>query len=185
MSNLLLEEKRKSIFNEMLVRLVIVFLVLVFVSLCFAVILLIPSYIISQVRESNVSEEIKDFKKTIDFMEQSLPTELMARDKKKIEVLAGSTSEILFTETLSSLLKETSKDIKIDEILYEKVSRKTGDKQEMVVQMVVRGVAEKRSSLIDFVNKIKKDEHFSEVDFPVSNLVEDQSIKFSLRIFVK
>jgi len=51
--------------------------------------------------------------------------------------------------------------------------------------LVVNGVAQKRSTLIDFVNLLKENNNFVEIDFPVSSLVKDDEVDFSLKILVK
>lgn len=178
MPNLLPEKNKKNIQNEFILRLIIVFFSLLFFLMCVAVILLIPSYILSQVKEIGANDEIEIFKQTSSFRGIDTPFDLLEKEKMKIDVLKKR-DNFSVDNMISIILNKKGNDIKITGIFYDDISK---DKNNSY--LVVKGIAKKRSALINFVNRLEQDGYFSNIDFPVSNLVKDESVDFSLNINV-
>lgn len=183
MPNLLTEEKKKDIFREFILRLVIVFLTFLFASFCLLIILIIPSYVLSQVKGTGVANEVKIFKETIEFRESNTPLILLGNEKIKLAALQ-SVEEIDFSALVVSVIQKKPIGIKLEKFFYEKIVIE-GDSSKNKIKFVVNGVAEERAILIDFINRLKQEENFISVNFPVSNLLKGDSIDFSIEILVK
>lgn len=53
------------------------------------------------------------------------------------------------------------------------------------VSVVVRGIAPKRSDLIDFSARLESDKRFEAVDLPVSDLAKSNNVPFSIKAWIK
>jgi hypothetical protein len=185
MPNLLPNKNKKNILNEFILRFVVVSLTLFFVVVCIAIVLLIPSYILSQVREISVQNEVKIFEKAYEFRKENSSAYILDGEILKMRILQereeSSISDLIFLIT-----KNKPTDIKILGIFYEILSKERNSvEKDNDIQITVRGEAKKRNSLIDFVNKLKQESQFVDVNFPVSNLIKEEGINFSIQIKVK
>lgn len=181
MSNLLPEKNKKDILKEFFLRLIIVFFSLFFSLMCVAVVLLIPSYILSQVKEIGANDETKIFKQVSDFRKTETPFDLLEKEKMKIYLLKES-DNFSVDDIIEIIINKKNSDIKITGIFYDNVSKNKDDSN--YSHLVIKGVANKRSALINFVDGLKQENYFSNIDLPVSNLVKDESVDFSLNINV-
>ena len=176
MPNLLLEKDKKEIFQEFVLRLVVVFLFFLFATVCISIVMLIPSYVLTLSREVSISEEIRVFKQTIDFRKQDSPADILNKENLKINSLKEGES-VYVTDFISEIVDVKPAGVKIRGFYYDT----DGDGG----FLVVRGESENRNVLIDFVESLEEKDVFSKIDFPVSNLVKDESVNFSVKIYPK
>ncbi|MBU1557642.1 PilN domain-containing protein [Patescibacteria group bacterium] len=177
MPNLLLEKDKKEIFKEFVLRLVIVFLVFVFITICFAMMMLIPSYARTLSREVTISDEIKIFEQTIDFRKQDSPADILNNENLKIEKIKN-TKDFYLTSLISEIVEVKPQGVKIEGFFYEAGNEDGGS-------LIIRGESGNRNLLVNFVENLERKDIFSQVDFPVSNLVKGESVDFSVKIYIK
>ncbi|MCG2695164.1 hypothetical protein L6261_03745 [Candidatus Parcubacteria bacterium] len=182
MSNLLPEEKKKAIKKELILRLFIVFFVFLFATISIAIILLTPARVVSVAGSNQVSNELEIYKKSILFKNNNLLSKSLDVELLKSDALQEEYNNVDINQLIDDIVKNKSTDIKIKGIFYEKISEIKKGEQEYDISLTVKGVAKKRSSLIDFINQLKNNKKFIEVDFPVSGLVKDENIDFSIKI---
>lgn len=191
MPNLLLEEKKKEIFREFVLRFIIVFLTFLFFTFCVLIILIIPSYMLSQVKEVGITNDVRIFKETIDFRGNNSPTHILERERTKLDILQKP-EEIKISELIHSVVSDKPQDIKINRFFYEKnvntakpVKNEKTESAVTKIKLIVNGVAKERTALIDFINRLKLEDDFLDVHSPVSNLLRGESIDFSIDILIK
>ncbi|OGD67305.1 hypothetical protein A2442_00875 [Candidatus Campbellbacteria bacterium RIFOXYC2_FULL_35_25] len=182
MINLLPEEKKKTIFYEFILRLIIVFFFFSFFSICVAFILLMPSYFLSNFKESDAITKISLLQKANGEKDEDFYRNILINEKIKLDLL-NKKNEIDASEIINEIVVTKPENVEIRSFFYEKKDESKTEKGS--ITLVVNGVAQKRSTLIDFVNLLKENNNFVEIDFPVSSLVKDDEVDFSLKILVK
>lgn len=173
MFKLLTEEERQKVAREYVMRRAIVILSAFILVLVVGIIGLLPSYILSNARQNEVSERMR----------------VMGNAEQKGD---GRESQIWLTETnrklqlLSPKLDTDRPSVFIERILDQKVTgaRITGLswlKVKDKITLLVSGVALDRQALITFENNINSAGYFSEVTLPISNLAQDRNIDFQIK----
>ncbi len=175
MSNLLLEKDKKEIFQEFILRFVIVFLLFLFITICISAVALIPSHGLTLSRGVSISDEINVFEKTIDFRQQDSSVGILNKENSKKDSLKES-EDIYVSNFISEIVGVKPSGVKIIGFFYEVNNKGDG-------YLVVRGESEDRNILISFVENLEKKDVFSRIDFPVSNLVKGESVNFSVKIY--
>lgn len=184
MSNLLPEENKKKIFNEFILKSIIVFFVFLFVLICVAIILLIPSYVLSEIKGKVIANNFEVIKKSADTKEFSFLMNEIKKEQSKIDVLSNF-SDFNFVEIFEDgILINKSDDIKINGVYFEINGDKEATSTEYFASLIIKGISKKRSSLIVFIDKLKAEDSFLEVYFPVSSLAKEEDINFSIKIAV-
>jgi hypothetical protein len=170
MSNLLLEDEKKSMRRDYLVRLLATLLFLLSLSLLIGSVLLLPSFFLVESKKQTLLKET-----SLEGLKVSLalnPREVIADAERKIELLADVGNRERVGALLASLLKEKSAGIMLSSITYMR--------EKDVGSFVVGGVALSRSALVDFSNKLERNSRFTDVQLPVSNLASNRDILFSI-----
>ncbi len=180
MANLLPENKKKEIRKEFFARIIVVFFVFSFLSICVSIGLIFPSTILLDIKQTESRVSAKIFEETIDLNDNNVAINILKRENSKLKALQIK-DEINFSQILEIILDEQPSTIAINTFYYN--STINDDKKN--IKLTIRGVADRRSDLIDFVDVLEREDIFSQVDFPVSNLTKGRGIDFSLIILVK
>jgi len=189
MINLLLYKNKKRIFREFIFRLIFVWFIFLFVAILISIILVFPSHILSKLKTTEIMNQVKVAEISINIKEDKSQAKILDFEKLKLERLETK-DEIKVSEILNRVIDSKPDDIRIVGFFYEKVPGKIINKKSKLsekeaIQLSVRGIADDRNTLIDFVDKLKGEEYFTGIDFPVSNLTKGNSVDFSTRIFIK
>lgn len=144
-----------------------------------AILLLFPSYFLSNARESMVEERLRIFNEE----NPGLTTENVDKVKNDINVklntLAKGEAPYQFNEkVLDSVLASRTNGITFSQILFNKNGSDTP-------MLEIRGIAENRDSLRNFKTKLDGNPNFASVDLPVSNFLEKEDLNFDISILIK
>ena len=180
MANLLSENKKREIRREFFARVFVVFLTLVFFGVCLSVGLTLSSYILLDIKKEEVRHKIDVFKQSIDFQKNETSVDILKKENLKLQFVQAK-EEVNFTKLVNDIVENQPSTIKINTFYYEEAKGK-GQKN---IKLIIRGTAEKRSDLINFVDVLEKQDDFLRVDFPVSDLTKGEGIDFSLIILIK
>lgn len=180
MANLLPENKKKEIRREFFVRALVLFLTLIFLSICISIGLMFPSYALLDIKQKEAEVQTIVFEKTINFDDNNAAINILKRENLKLNALQTK-DEINFTDLVDLIVGKQPSTIRINTFYYD--SLVNDDKKN--IQITIRGVADRRSDLINFVDILEKEDVFDQVDFPVSDLTKGKGIDFSLIILVK
>lgn len=179
MINLLPISGIKRVISEYRIRLTATALVMLATTMIIAIILLVPAYLLASHKQSTVVENLSktDDKKT-SFQEAKNLEIIVKETDTTIDLLNEKGKKF----TLSSdLLQKTAhyktEDIKIRGIFY--------NKTDIESTLSLKGMATNRQSLTNFVEILKKDAVFKDVSLPISDLVKDKNIDFTVMIKYK
>ncbi|MFC1802019.1 hypothetical protein ACFLY7_01080 [Patescibacteria group bacterium] len=167
-------KQKKKIFKIYIMRLAIVFMGGVLSLIILATIFLIPSYFLVHIKEQAVIRGEDIFNQSISLRKDSDLMLTLRDEREKIDNLKDVGSEGKITKTLQLILSKKSDKVKIDTFLSE-------DRGE-VNKVVLKGVAERRSNLIDLISVLREQENFTNVDLPISDLVKEVDVDFSISI---
>jgi len=132
-----------------------------------------PSYFLSVVKERVVNEE-KMTKLSRAKDDEELRTAIK-RSREMIALLKPEDNESLVKDKILKIISRKSSGIRIDGISmnYSKKGQ---------YQILVTGVSKSRDTLKSFVDNLKSEKEFSEVDLPISNFAKIADIDFSIAI---
>lgn len=178
MTNLLPLHVQKQIASEYKRRRTIIILSACIVTIILSAGFLVPSYILSTVKRSEVRNAVAQARSTIeDFEKTKSEASILLKDAEKKLALLGTTDVASHPSDVMRVVTDTKGPyIRLQSITFE-----TG-KGDGVGNMVVAGIAKDRDSLTGFVKQLESEKLFSKVDLPVSNFAKDKDIMFSLHI---
>jgi hypothetical protein len=130
-------------------------------------------YFLVYFERQNADLEVAHLEKEIPETEKQVRTEFQETTN-----LLGTISSFDRGTTVSSLgtlVEQFIPGISVREVLYEKTS---ADK----AQVSIRGIAEKREDLISFIEHLRAVPTFTEVTSPVSNLLKEEYLDFSITL---
>ncbi|MBX4215703.1 hypothetical protein KW797_02025, partial [Candidatus Parcubacteria bacterium] len=152
-----------------------VFLSLAIATVFLGTVLLTPSFFISQVKYGSLKAQLALMKEKGDAGEAAMRASVEAV-KKKLSLLRMGSVPAPVAPLIASVVERRGSRVTLRSFDYE---RRTGG-----AKLDIRGVAETRESLTSFVDRLKLEPRFAEVYSPVSNLVKDKNIEFTIQIAV-
>lgn len=178
MINLLPISDVKKTIVEYRMRLTITALLMLALVLFIAVALLVPSYLLASHKRDLVQNE---FSKSND-------QGASAQEMKNLK------DTVTQTEAVVALLGANGQRLAVSDDIMRKISGYgangitiTGiyyDAKDVTQTISLRGSASTRQNLTDFADILKKDRTFSNVSLPISDLVRDKNISFTIMIKV-
>jgi hypothetical protein len=174
MINLLPEKEKALLHKEYRLRVVVMYLGVIAALCITAVVLLIPSYILSLYRRKAVETAPVQLTPESQKEKAALLSQI-EKGKDAIKILKPEASSKLPTELISLIIKNKSSDITINSIGYTYTKPQT-------FLIKISGVAKTRQSLIAFKTSLEKEEGIAQIVLPVSNLAKDANISFSFEI---
>jgi len=176
---LLPKSEKNSLRKEYLFRLGSV--VLVMISILFVVVdvFTISSYFILKSEQSFLEKQIVTLKKTFDVNgKRQLSESLLNSTKTSLAKLLPLEESAYPTDIISSALSTKKQGVRIQEIVFVR-----NDNRTVNIQLI--GVSSDRETLISFVNSLKRNILFNNVDLPVSNLAKNTNVDFNLNLTTK
>jgi len=134
-----------------------------------------PSYFLSVVKERVVNEEFEKMTKLSRAKDDEELRTAIKRSREMIALLKPEDNESLVKDKILKIISRKSSGIRIDGISmnYSKKGQ---------YQILVTGVSKSRDTLKSFVDNLKSEKEFSEVDLPISNFAKIADIDFSIAI---
>lgn len=175
MFNLLPPDEKKNIHSIYTLRRIDFVLLAFFATGVAANLLLFPSFLLTQIKHSEVKEEISFRQTSLQEKNTGELSTAIDKAKEEIEVLSTLTKDApTVYELFSKIVARKSEEIKITGILY------GGEKN--THEIVVNGIAQNRDALLRFAENVKRELVFSNVSLPVSNFAKNKDIDFSFSI---
>jgi cell division protein FtsL len=176
MFNLLPETEKKHILKEYSMRRLVVLLFFLLVSGLIALICIFPSKLLSQTKEENIRARIETTKKSPILAESELLISTLSAANLKLAALSPPPNEILIEDLFDRVIARKSTNIKLRNLVY----KRSANKDSSTIQLT--GVALNRESLSTFVEDLKKEPLFKEVNLPVSDLTKGVNATFSIQL---
>src|SRR3989344_1199853 len=179
MINLLPISEIKKIISEYRVRLVTTVLVMLAVTMVIASALLFPAYLLASHKRTTILEELS---KTGNQNASSQETKDLEKIVKEMDVtldMLGSKGQkfSISNDIVAKTAGFKTGNIKITGMFY--------DKKDPESSFSLKGTAASRQSLTSFIEMLKKDVAFRDVSLPISDLVKDRNIDFTVMIKLK
>jgi hypothetical protein len=176
-SNLLPEKDKKKIKREYLTRLLIVILLFSALTISLNLLLLLPSYFLSNGDRGLIEERVSFLKSYLEIRKESGITSVLPLTNEKIKAL--EISEIpKINSSIKSILSEKSRSIRINS--FNLRSSNDGSRT-----LLISGRADNRDGLISFSESLKSTGSFVDIDLPLSNLAKNINVDFSIKIGLK
>ena len=178
MRNLLPIESKKVIRREYMLRITGIGLIFVFFVFLFSSVFLLPSFFLSIAKEESVRDSAEIVRKSVELREQNSADILLEEAKQKLELLSVSKESILVQDVIKKISGGKTVGLSIRGISYMDIS---GGRH----RVVLTGIAKERDSLLSFSKYLEQEELFTDVRLPVSNLIKDKDIEFSIEVEIE
>jgi len=177
MINLIPKEEKKKMIIDFYYRLAILFVVMLDFCILVAFFSMIPSYFISSMKYSLISENVENQKlEPLSLQGKESLALIKDIDNKLVVVEKFEKNKFLLsTGVINAILLKKRSDIKITQILYEN-NEKSGRK------ISLTGIAPSREILLLFRQTLEDGSSFKNVILPISNFVKGSDINFSLSL---
>lgn len=177
MLNLIPTEHKEKICRDYIGRLVALSFLFIGFLAFIATVAKLPSYFLLSAKANTAKDGLNDLKNKEQF---TLGEEMQVSIKDintKLKRLSGFDSVRPVSEyVIEALLKAKTSGIKISSILY--------GREGVTSKVEVRGVSTNRDALQVFVKNLEANPDFSNVVLPISSLVKDRNIEFTITFSV-
>ncbi|MFA6338604.1 MAG: PilN domain-containing protein [Candidatus Paceibacterota bacterium] len=174
----LLPNSQKVILNkEYTLRFIVVVFMFMFATFLIATFLLIPSYRLLTTTEDVILESKNMILRSSSEKSNKNISLAISETKGLLTLLTSESENIKSTEVFEKILSSRPTGIRINTISFEE--QKGGSSL-----VLINGISDNRSDLINFSQTLRKESGFSSVDLPISNLAKDKDIVFSITIKV-
>lgn len=146
----------------------------IFISGIFALILLIPAYILSVSKEEFASSRLEVLKKSVNYRASTDIEKTLDKTNDDIKEVANFTDKYFIEDHISFILNARKNGVRINNLGYRKID-------ESHSEISLSGISDSRDSLLLYVETLKSNESFGEIDLPISNLAKERDIDFSLK----
>ncbi len=175
MFNLLPFSEKKEIRKLYMLRRLNFILVLLFATGIVANFLLLPSLLLSQIKYSEVRNEIAFRQESLEDKNTGSLRLAINKAKEEIKILEAVTEDTpTVYDLFSKVVARKNENIKITGILY--------GANEKEHEVIVNGVSRNREALLEFAENVKREPIFSNVSLPVSNFAKNKDIDFSFSV---
>ena len=172
MINLLPESEQKKLAREYAARVGIVLAAFLSGVLLLGILFLIPAYLSARAAYDAAMTRLGALDQAA--VAKQIETARRANDLDQKLTLLKVPSKLSAATVLEKLTAKRTLGISITNISY--------DRRSMGTKLDVQGVSASREALIGFVKNLKSEQAFAEVYSPVSNLVKDRDINFTISI---
>lgn len=167
--NFLPEEEKILLKKEYLRRVLVVAGIFVFISVFLNITLLAPLFLNFKIQENELKKRLDLSQKNLSAIDSKETTSFIKEINEKISILDFSN-----IPTKSELVKKIIS-LKPEPVRLNNISISQTD-------VIIKGKADRRTDFVNFVDSLKMEKTFQKVDSPVSNLVKEKDIEFSLTI---
>ena len=174
MFKLLTEEGRDKVRREYRTRRTILMLLALILVLVAGVVGLLPSYMLSNIREKEALERVKILSNANIGSENGVELQTwFLETNRRLKALSPVLDTDRPSNFIDKVLEQKVTGIKITGLSWVKAKDKTN--------LSVSGVADDRQRLVMFEGKISSSGYFSNVTLPISDLAKDRNITFQIK----
>ena len=178
MINLLSEIEKKSIEKENMVHLLTVIIFMIFVVSLLMLALLVPTLLINNAKERIALKTIEDLKKSESFLIEQDINNKIKEINTQLSFFNNEGFKVAISEdAIRPSINEKKSGVSIINMIYNAKDAKSGI-------LTIHGFADKRESLLRFVDALKKVSRFSNVNLPVSDFVKGKDLPFTIILTV-
>lgn len=142
---------------------------------CTLLIFILPTYAYVLFEEKNMRIDAELVKNSSQLKKADEVVGTIKETNEQLKALSAIGNPIRPMDTIGKAMQVKDGFIHIEEIEYKEVTATTSS-------LVLKGVADRRESLREFVTKLEATKGFSAVVLPVSNFAKEKNIDFSISI---
>jgi len=172
MINLIPPAAKKIMVREYWTRVLSVWLILFGTACVIITCLLLPTYLLINIKTSVLKEQATSATEKMASYDISA-TELQIANRQA-QILLQPSEGPLFTDFVTDFKDKSGIGITISD--YKFTRTKTAG------SITLSGLANTRQDLADFRDRLEEDERFFKVDLPISNLIKDSNLLFSMTL---
>ena len=173
MFHLLPEKEKKALEAEYHYRLSLVLLIFILGTLVAGSVFLLPSYLLSERKLSDISFRNDQVKKEIQAKTDPEVSDFLTSLKSNLAALKPGETNPKFSILMKEITDKKPSGISINDIQWD---NKT---------LVAGGIAGDRETLLGFSRDLQSVSDFSKVDLPISDFAKNKDIDFTLTITLK
>jgi hypothetical protein len=173
MFNLLPENEKKKIKKEYLFRFFAIALSFFLATAVIASVFLLPSYVFSLVKEHSVTVKNDELRRSIATNDSEAMTRTVSDIRGKINMFKPTQSLYVY-ELIGQIISLRPQSVTLSSL---DIVRNT---DEFLIS--IRGNAGTRDDLLVFQNKLETNKNIRKVELPVSDLLREKNIDFSIKI---
>jgi type IV pilus assembly protein PilM len=181
--NVLPHEDKKALVREYWLRYANIFIVFFVVATLFSVVLMLPSYYVSTLKESIALDQMSSLSatskevNTVDI--DAIATSINAR-VRLLSAIKGN--YYVGTTVFGDMLATVPKGVALSQISY---LEKVDDKNTVERDLALRGQALSRSTLSGFKQMLDNSSYFTKVELPTSDFLGKSNLPFSVSLTLK
>lgn len=188
MINLLPDSNKKEIKKEYYTRLGVVVAIFLSALLVVRIASLLPSYLLISAKHKSFLERSNSAgHQDIQAKRESLE-KVVTEINAKVAMLSGPEKATPSPEKVfSEIISKKPSGIQLNSLSYEDATQSGTKRTENAsapqnIRLSIVGTAKERNTLLSFVEMLNKDPLFSSVDLPISSLVKDRDLNFTLAV---
>ncbi len=177
MANLLINEEKKKLQRDLLLRKLVVASFALTLLLFFATIVLGAFWLSLVIRQGivpNISSSVGQGKDELTFG-PSDPVALLEKVRGQVKIINSYWSEPVISEIIAQSLAPKPMSLKISGLTLERLP-------DGKINLALSGVAPSRASLITYANALRQENFFSTVDLPVESLISGEGGQFIINL---
>lgn len=178
MFNLVPDIVKEKILKDYKHRRIVVWLFSLLVCVVIFLVFLLPTYAYVFFEEKNTRADTVLINNSLQLKEADQVVSTIKETNEQLRALAMSGNPTDPLLTLEKVGQAKNSFIHINEIEYREDTASTST-------LVLKGLADKRDALREFVNKLESTEGFFDVVLPVSNFAKDKDIEFSVNVKIR
>ncbi len=180
MINLLPYDEKEKALKERLRRAIVVFSLALASILLIGIILMLPAYFYLFFQKQGVERQLQGAEQEADKSETEALKKEVAGINSKLSILdnAGKSSKPV-AGLFSKVLRAMPEGVSVKSISY------SASKGQAPGSMALDGKADTRDAFILFKKNIEESGDFSKIESPVSNLLSEKDVDFSLTLTIK
>jgi len=177
MINLIPPTEKTKIAEAYRRRFFIVFLFLSITAFLIGAIFLISPYRLAEDNTATILKNIDIVKSLNGPLETSNPEFSIKDIQKKLDILASQKSKNTAGILIGNIMLERPERVDINGFTYSKKKSNS--------EIEIRGMADSRDDMLDFVRTLENNQYFAKVDVPVSAFIKDKNLEFSIQVTTK
>lgn len=179
MQNLLSIEDKKKVSRLYNVRLFTVALTIACVVAIVSLVLLFALSLLLYTTSSDALKQVGSLQKE-ETSDERVTRQTYSTFFSNVAFLPVRPTGVLFSDVFDRVLLQKPTDVFLKEVSF------SGEVTKDAIGLVtLRGVAKNRAGLVSFIEALRKEPLFFNIDSPVSNLLKEQNLDFSLTISIR
>jgi hypothetical protein len=170
------QKEKKLLQNEYRIRVLIVLLFIIFFTEVIGIVALVPSYVLSKVKKEQITNQKEVFFKTVSHDGSAEMLEEFEASKNLLKRLTPE-NKVPESRIVKKITEAQDGNISLNSFRFVYKEGEQG--------VDITGVADSRESLVSYRNRLSREESFTSVDLPISNLADNKDISFVIKIKTK